>query len=62
MTFELIGMVGWQWLPDKSNRLCRLVYEVFYPEKRYDDFEEVKKVLEKYGETVLSKMLKNAPG
>jgi hypothetical protein len=57
---------GWMAMApaDKATELCRLVYEkCFYPEKRYDDFEEVKKeMLENMGEeTVLSKMLKNAP-
>lgn len=57
---------GWMAMApvDKATELCRLVYEkCFYPEKRYDDFEEVKKeMLEDMGEeTVLSKMLKNAP-
>lgn len=57
---------GWMAMApaDKATELCRLVYEkCFYPEKRYDDFEEVKKeMLEDMGEeTVLTKMLKNAP-
>ena len=57
---------GWMAMApaDKATELCRLFYEnCFYPEKRYDDFEEVKKeMLENMGEeTVLSKMLKNAP-
>lgn len=57
---------GWMAMApaDKATELCRLVYEkCFYPEKRYDDFEDVKKdMLEDMGEeTVLSKMLKNAP-
>lgn len=49
---------------DKSTELCRLVYEkCFYPEKRYDDFEEAREdMLASVGkETVLTKMLRNAP-
>lgn len=49
---------------DKSTELCHLIYEkCFYPEKRYQDFEDARKdMLESLGEeTVLSKMLKNDP-
>ena len=49
---------------DKVTELCHLVYEkCFYPERRYEDFEAAKQdMLANIGqETVLSKMLKNAP-
>lgn len=49
---------------DKITELCHLVYEkCFYPEKRYEDFEDAKQdMLASVGqETVLSKMLKSAP-
>lgn len=50
---------------DKSLELCHMIYEkCFYPEKRYQDFEDARKdMLYSLGEeTVLSKMLKNDPG
>ncbi len=57
---------GWMAMApaDKSTELCHLIYEkCFYPEKRYEDFEEIRRDMlaapEK--ETVLSKMLRNAP-